>query len=165
MGIKKRERKKDRELNKSQNLSTADLTESTLLNRSKDNHILTNKTIIPTPPNIEGMSEIILEFANPIIMKGSDNCAKIVIALAIFVWNMTILPDQFNENDLDDLVEHLADDLSKSDAKLIGELHFIINYFKERKIKEFSQYNRLVLDYQMSMINGKCDLSVVSAAI
>ena len=92
------------------------------------------------------MSEVILDFAEPLLKNfDDDEDFESVIAFATICWNLSFLPEQQRQAQLNAMV----DKLSKSDALLRIEMEDCAKMLLERKRAFFANNRRMVVDYEV----------------
>ena len=134
---------------------------SIVLNRVKKSKHLSNFELIDNPPGTEKMSQVILNFAEPMtdgLSDEDDDAFRNIIGLAISVWNASLLPDKEQEKTLEQIVEVVVD----SDAVDLTMLHYFIDALMKRKKKYFFKNKRFIIDYQIITSKRGRHLYVVS---
>lgn len=135
--------------------------ESIVLERLKKSEHLSNVEVVNNPPGAEKMSQVILDFAEPLTDELSDDddvAFKNIIGLAISVWNISLLPDMEKEKAL----EQLSGFVPAYDDKDAVMLQHSIDFLMKRKKKFFSKNKRFIIDYQVTTSKHDRDFYVVS---
>lgn len=118
------------------------------------------KKVSVTPKGIEKMSEVIGDFAEPLLRdcKSNDDIKK-SIQFAVVVWNLTMLP----EDEQDKIIQNLVKTLSTpGDIDQINQAKLFINSFINRKKELFPHIQRAITDYQFSGAGSNLRLNIVS---
>jgi hypothetical protein len=117
-----------------------------------------------SPTNREKMSEIIAEFAAPLIdvAKNFEEQKK-AISMAISMWNISLLPE---ENQLQSLkeIESLVSSSAERD-EFSKEIQEIFSYLINRKKHNFQDINRFVQDYEFIETPEGFHLNIVSITL
>ena len=162
MSAKRRDKQQKRTKKKKRNTPRKSA-KSIVLNRVNKFKYLSNFELINNPPGTEKMSQVVLNFAEPIMNGLSDDdeddvAFRNIIGLAIFVWNASLLPGKEREKALEQAFEFVAG----SDAKDFAMLHHSIDALMKRKKKYFSKNKRFIVDYQITTSKRQRHLYVVS---
>ena len=123
------------------------------------------KREIPTPEGQARMSAVILQLANPLIKQHAKTVdrAKAIISLVIAGWNKSMFPP-----DKQPLVEkELIDRFVPKDgsAETVGTVIHIMDLIAERRMKEFPDLNKIIVDYEVEVSGDSLNLNVSSAPI
>lgn len=107
------------------------------------------------------MSEVILDFAEPLLNKidDDDEIFERVISFAVICWNISFLP----ENGQKKMIRSLIDEMAKSDVMLRLSVQIDIKMLLECKKEFFADDNRMVVNYEIIEENGSRRLLVMSA--
>lgn len=104
------------------------------------------------------MSEVLIEFAQPLLkVARTPEQFRTAIGIAGIAWNSALLPDQEIEKQLVSLLPE-----SKPEY---DDILPIMEMLKERKQRDFAEYNLIIVDYQISGKAPNYQLSVVSSPI
>ncbi len=107
------------------------------------------------------MSEVIINFAQPLLDAAqTDEEHRMAIAMAITIWNASLLPDKDQKNfikEFSNCIQALA-----SYQKTLDESNQIISYFLERKKIYFPDIKRMILNYDCIKTPQGFHLNVVS---
>ncbi|MBW2149689.1 MAG: hypothetical protein JRI22_22070 [Deltaproteobacteria bacterium] len=119
-----------------------------LLEKMKKSKYLPGAKFVIEPNGKEKMSEVVLDFAKPLLDECRDSdTEKKAISLAILVWNMSLLP----ENSRDQAIQKMYSDLLPSDdATDLATMMYCVDMLMERKRKYFPKNKRAIIDYQFS---------------
>jgi len=118
------------------------------------------KKVSVTPKGIEKMSEVIENFAEPLLADcRSDDDIKNAIQFAVVVWNLTMFPEDEQDKRIQELVETLS---TPGNIDQINRAKLFINSFINRKKKMFPHIQRAVIDYQFSRTGSNLRLNIVS---
>jgi hypothetical protein len=119
------------------------------------------KKVAVNPKGLERMSDVIETFAEPLLRDcRSDNEIKKAIKFAIIVWNLTLLPENKQDNKIEELVKALSPS-GKIDE--ITQTRYFINLLITRKRKKFPDIKRTVIDYQFSGAGSTLRLDIASS--
>ncbi|VAX35069.1 hypothetical protein MNBD_UNCLBAC01-132 [hydrothermal vent metagenome] len=134
-----------------------------LLRREKDSDEYKNDPdkILFEPKGFRKMSEIILEFAEPLLDVASHyREQENSIYFAIMVWNMSLCSKRNQKEDIQNLINTICDTKEKL---VIKDMKCFIEQLLKRKKKYFAQENRFIKDYHIKEgKNGDISLDVVS---
>ncbi|MBF0396894.1 MAG: hypothetical protein HQK78_08990 [Desulfobacterales bacterium] len=121
------------------------------------------KTVAVTPEGIEVMSEIIENFAEPLLVGcKNDKDIKNSIRFAILIWNLTLLSEDEQKNKIQELVETLS---TPNNIDEINNSRYYIDLLINRKKESFSHIKRAIIDYQFSGADSSLRLDVASENI
>jgi len=112
--------------------------------------------------NGKKMSEVILEFAEPLMHRcENDDQQKKIIALSIVAWNISCLPENQQEQSKKEAVKKFL----SGDIKAQLFIEDLLNYLLERKKKYFSHDKRVVINYQICELDDTFNLMVASSVL
>jgi hypothetical protein len=153
--IKKRKRAK-RKKNKQKKASTL----QRFVKKVTSTDDLPFTKFIVEPEGHEKMSEVILDFAEPLLDECENEASeKIAVAMAILIWNVSLLP----EKDQDREILKMCSELARSDdAKQIAELMDYANHLIKRKNKNYAENRRYIVKYEISGYGKDRRLDVAS---
>jgi hypothetical protein len=119
--------------------------------------------LIDSPTGTEKMSEVILEFAAPLIETLPDDSSGDVgfenaVAIAIMIWNASLMPEQKRQK----TIEEIMNALPHSDTEEIATVDKMIKMLLKRKKKHFAQNRRFIVDYEVSTSKNERNVFVVS---
>jgi len=119
------------------------------------------KKIVVDPKGMEKMSEVIENFAEPLLEDcENDKDIKKIIKFAILVWNLTLIPDDDKQkNEIQNFVDTLS---TSNDANEIRHFKHYTNLLVTRKRKMFSHIKRAIIDYQFSGSGSNLRLNIAS---
>ncbi len=113
--------------------------------------------IILTNPEMK-MSEVLIEFAQPLLkVAKTTEQFRTAISLAGLAWNAALLGDKDIEKEIRDLIP-------KSNP-VYDDILPIMEMLKDRKHRDFYDYDRVIIDYQISGKAPDYHLSVISSPI
>jgi len=156
MSAKKRDRRQKRSRKKRRS-SDQRSAKSIVLDRIKKS----GQVELVERSDVEKMSEVILQFAEPLteaIPDEDDNAFKNAISFAIISWNASLLPAEEREA----FIEQMADELAGVDAQDYATLLQIVDMLLERKQKLFYENYRFIIDCQVKITSKTRQLYVVS---
>lgn len=118
---------------------------------------------IQDPKGIRKMSEIILEFARPLLDEANSfEAYKKVILVAMLAWNLSLT----DESEANAKLETLCNDLVRSmDDDMVVEFRHKLTKLIQRKREHFPQVKRMVMDWDLVKMNNSFHLNVVSTLI
>ena len=107
------------------------------------------------------MSEIILDFAQPLLEHAPDDEGyKSALSIAILTWNLTLLPEKEKKKTEKKMINELGQTLS---GKKI--LKNVIQELTKRKIEPFSHINRMITDYHLDCTGDSYHFNVISTLL
>ncbi|MDI6734696.1 MAG: hypothetical protein QME42_00635 [bacterium] len=132
-----------------------------LLNKLKRANYLPGKMKIVESPDKEKMSEVILDFAKPLLEEcaGNNELIKKAVTIAIIVWNISLLPEKDHNKAVQDISSKLAPSKNASDYVVMMSY---IDMLMERKKKYFSNNRRAIISYHFSDVQGGIHLDLAS---
>ena len=156
MTTKKDAKKRNREKNR-RKLKSAQALFIDKMDKSND---FPGSNMIVDPEGKAKMSEVILDFAKPLLDECEDEeSEKKAIGLAILIWNMSLFPKKSRDKE----IEKLCSGLSPSeDANDFAALLNYVNILLERKAEYYPDNKRAIVNYQMSGSGKNRRLDVAS---
>ncbi len=125
--------------------------------RVQSSEHLKDTQIIVNPPNAEKMSDVILQFAEP--LKDSYGVVpETMIHLAILVWNTALLPEHEQMNSIESTIKTIT----HNDRELRKDCLALIDMLLKRKRQLFADNKRFIYDHQVSRTKGYLHLDVVA---
>ncbi len=119
------------------------------------------KRVSVAPKGIEKMSEVIENFSEPLLVGcTSDEHRKSAIQFAIIVWNLSMLPEDEQDNCIQVTVNTLS---ASGNIDEISQLKGDINSLLNRKKVMFPHIQRAVVDYQFSGFGSNLRLEIASS--
>ncbi|MCI5148871.1 MAG: hypothetical protein D3916_05695 [Candidatus Electrothrix sp. MAN1_4] len=119
------------------------------------------KKVSIAPKGIEKMSEVIEDFAKPLLVGcTSDEHRKTAIQFAIIVWNLSLLPEDAQDNGIQVIINTLS---SPGNLDEINQLKGDINSLLNRKKVIFPHIQRAVVEYQFSGVGSNLRLEIASS--
>jgi len=91
------------------------------------------------------MSEVLMDFAQPLLDIVDDAGFKNVIILASLCWNLSFLPEQKQQKQL----KIIVDELSKPDPLIRPELDAWVRKLLQRKKALFADDRRMIVNYKV----------------
>ncbi len=156
----KREAKKRKRNKKKKNKRQMKSPQARFIDKVKDSTSFPVSGVIVDPEGQAKMSEVILDFAKPLLdeCKDDESIAK-ATGLAILIWNLSLLP----QSDLDREIEKVCAGLSNSDdARDSAALMDYANLLLERKKKYYADNKRTIINYHISGSGKDLRLDVAS---
>lgn len=115
---------------------------------------------IITGPTSDGikMSDVLEEFVEPYQQFAeTEEAYRKLLTTAIVAWNVMLFPEKDRSSRLDELLDTLPEDVREDGRQTIEELMV-------RKKRFFSQYRRMILDFEVEDTGNKWHLSIISTA-
>jgi hypothetical protein len=108
---------------------------------------------------VRKMSEIILDFAQPLLDKtdGSLEGQKKALSVATIAWNIALM------DDIDEQLEKLEDHMRSEDDQFLEDMSVILSSLVQRKLDFYSDVKRMVMDYDIVDTGEGFHLNVVSS--
>ena len=104
------------------------------------------------------MSEVILDFAEPLLNHATDlNSKKVAISTAILCWNIYLMPEKKRQEE----IGKVADNLFKTgmDRKIFEDMASMLF---ERKRTFFPDINKVIVSYEVLESGDSLRLNVAS---
>jgi hypothetical protein len=132
-----------------------------LLRKAKERANNSELEVLTASPGIEKMSEIIIDFAQPLLDAATNAQAqKQAITTAIIGWNLSLFPKKEQVAQIEE-IKNLLNSSTNSD-QLRNEAIEIFNFLLARKKSLYPEINRLVVDYELIETPKGFHLNVVS---
>jgi hypothetical protein len=128
-----------------------------LFKRIQSSDYFKNTKVIPNTGKAEKMSDVILQFAEPL----KDEYGIVppnMLRFAILVWNASVLP----ENERQELIKDIHKILPDADDEMQEILESIVDMLLERKERYFSDNKRFIVDYNIRETSRRTHLDCVS---
>ncbi len=111
--------------------------------------------------SVRKMSEIILEFAGPIMESAETfEMQRSAISVAMIAWNMSLM-DDFTSS-----MENLSEKMKMPmDKQFASEMASTIRFLIQRKLEFYSDIRRMVMDYDVVDTGKGLHLNVVSTVL
>jgi hypothetical protein len=130
------------------------------LERIKRHSITAGKEILVAPPDQAKMSEVLLEFAAPLLDRfESEIPVNKIIGVAIIAWNLSMFPEEDYKRHLDEIAGKLS-----LDAKGVKGMIDVMGWLVDRKRRHFAQHKKHILDYRLSELDDRRSFQVISIA-
>lgn len=125
----------------------------------KQNEVFGNAKLVPLPPGVEKMSEVLLRFIRPYERRAtSEEDYQKLIGVATVAWNATLLPPHERQAALDTSLQRWFPEHR-------NDLELVIKELIHRKERYFRDYSRLIVHYQVTMIEDYVHLRVASTPV
>lgn len=120
------------------------------------------REILTTTSGEVKMSEVLIDFIQPYLKFADtkESYRKLVI-LGIMAWNASLLPKEEGQDMVDSI---LSSGIPTDDFELKTGLEEIVNALLVRKKAYFSEYRRVIINYDLTDTGEDYHLSVASAA-
>jgi hypothetical protein len=159
MAAKKQSKSKKKERRRLKLQEQAERTR--FLEKVKRHEMAEGREILVDPPDQVKISKVVLDFAAPLLERFEQELpVKNLIAIAIFGWNLSLLPDEKHSEFLDKMAGTLS-----LDEEGVKEMEDIMKWLVDRRRKHFSEHRRRVLDYRLSDLGDRRNLQVVSVSV
>jgi len=112
-------------------------------------------------PRGEKLSAVILEFARPLTDLVDDRGLRAAICLAVFCWNIALLPEDEQERER----RHIVKKMTKNDPDIADELETWSKYLLDRKKAFFAHDRRMVVEHTVSSDGDAHHLFVASTPV
>lgn len=128
-----------------------------LKQRVKEKFSLQKVITGPTSDGIK-MSDVLEEFVEPYQQFAeTEEAYRKLLTTAMVAWNVMLFPEKDRSSRLDELLDTLPEDVREDGRQTIEELMV-------RKKRFFSQYRRMILDFEVEDTGNKWHLSIISTA-
>ncbi len=132
-----------------------------LLQRVKDQSIDGGRELLIAPPNMTKMSEIIIDYAQPLLnVAKNDEEQKKAISIAIAIWNLSLYPKEMQSEYIGKITEIMT--ASRKDSELSENEKEVLNFLMKRKKTLFPEIKRVILDYEYVETPKGFHINVVS---
>ena len=132
-----------------------------LLQRAMDRSIDGGKEFLIAPPNMTKMSEIIIDYARPLLnVAKNDEEQKKALSIAIAIWNLSLYPKEMQSECIGKITEIMT--ASRKDSRLSENEKEVLNFLMERKKTFFPEIKRVILDYEYVETPKGFHINVVS---
>jgi hypothetical protein len=146
--VTKKDSRKKRKPRKKKNKAIEKSGQALLLEKIRKSGEFPEALIVVEPEGAEKMSEVILHFAAPLLDKCEDDeSERIAVAIAIYVWNLSLLPKNQQKKGIQEICSSYSE--SKDDNGL-AIMMYIVDMLLERKKKHFPKHKRAIVEYQLS---------------
>ena len=136
-----------------------------VLDKLNSQGVNTEKVNFIDNPDETKMSAVILKIAEPFIKKywGNENRIRVIISLAVTVWNIAFLSPK-EQGDLQDKL--LEDVLPKEgDAKDMVTLFNVFNELQRRQKNLYPNIRKIIMGYDLRLDKENMHLDISSAPI
>jgi len=115
----------------------------------------------PPPSFTTKMSQVLQDFAEPLLEKLGEEEFEAGMSLAALCWNLTFMPpkDQHKQ------IKSIIDALGKSDPLMRIEVEEHIRMLMERKKALYANDRRIIIDYEFVIEEGRPRLLVISTPV
>ena len=105
------------------------------------------------------MSEVIAEFAQPLLEEAVDNkSAEVAVLMAVACWNVAMMPEDEQEKMIKEVIFKTS--ATKEEAKIAES---VARMLVVRKKELFPHIKKFVVEHDVQFIKGKMVLNVLSA--
>lgn len=119
--------------------------------------------IVVSPPGQVKMSEVLEDFVEPYWKKAkTEDAQKKLLILAIYAWNIALFPKPEQPGMIDEI---LTDSLVEGNQKMKADIEYVIEHLIARKNRYFSEYERMIIDFEFKDEGSGYHLFVASTAI
>jgi len=156
----KKEAKKRKRIKRKKNKRKNKSPQTRFFEKVKNSSALPVSHVVVEPEGQVRMSEVILEFAEPLLEQCKDEkSAAGATGLAISVWNLSLLPEKSQGQEIIKMCSELT---GSDDPKDYDELMDFAKVLLERKKKYYSDNKRAIANYQISGSGKNRRLDVAS---
>lgn len=99
-----------------------------------------------------GMSEVLVEFMEPYLKATSEQpLASLqempgkLVTVAVFAWNLSFMPEERRRNTIDQVVASM----SGGSEPLRTDMRQVFSVLVERRLRDFSEHELLVVDFEV----------------
>jgi len=114
-------------------------------------------SVIVEPKGRDKMSEILIDFAEP-LLELVDN-EKAMLTLAMTAWNIAIFPEEDRDAKIDELVIKC---FPQDDPQSLEKIRVVVGMLVLRKLKMYPDNERILLGYEFIESGDKRTLNVMS---
>lgn len=119
--------------------------------------------VVVDPAGEVRMSEVLEDFVDPYLDTASNHGQRLkLLGMAIFAWNLALLPEDQQQQELDKLVTELTKGQGRQMQQDVKE---ILAEMMKRKRNFFAQHQRYILDFELKERRNDFHLSVVSTLV
>lgn len=112
--------------------------------------------------SFEKMSEIILDFADPILEEcDNDEDREKILPFCIIIWNLCLMPKEIQKEELKEILDSIAGDNHDSYMFWSG----LAKSLMFRKEMHFSNIRRLICNYKIERKGNQPKLTVISSPL
>ncbi len=120
--------------------------------------------LLDSSPDIEKMSEIIIDYAQPLLDAATNaETQKQAITTAIIGWNLSLFPEEQHACQIEEIKEILGNSVESEQQK--KEAIEVFNFLLERKKSLYPEVNRMVIDFELIETPKGYHLNVVSNVV
>lgn len=122
---------------------------------------LPKDAVITTSPQKEKMSEVLLEFAEPLTAAcGDNNSFYNALQISAIAWNTSFFPPEERKKSTDECInEYISDKKARETTKEI------LLKMLRRKEQDFPDIKRMIMDFKVSYRDGERHLYVISSPL
>jgi hypothetical protein len=116
--------------------------------------------LVVSPAGEVKMSEVLEDFVEPYRESAqTEKEIRRLLTLATVAWNASFIPPEGQQEMIDQL---FTDELVEGDQELRAEIQDLIRVLIGRKNRYFSQYSRMIVDFELTDTGNGYHLSVAS---
>lgn len=129
------------------------------LKRRLEQGPLREQEFVIEPSGEAKMSEVLTAFVEPYLESAhTEEAYRKLLAIAIVAWNTALLP----EEDQQDIVDEALETMPATSEQVKTDLREIVNMLIARKKAYFSEYKRMIVDFELTDRGEDYYLSVAS---
>ena len=118
---------------------------------------------VVNPPGQAKMSEVLEDFVEPYREFVTTKKTTIrMLHLAKIAWNIALSPKAEQQERIDQFFGSISDDVFQGELKIKAEAQDFIQELVVRKNRYFSQYKRMIVDFELKDVGDGYYLSVAS---
>ncbi len=109
-----------------------------------------NSTFVGTPKGLPKMSEVLIEFIDPVIEDSETYDERLtLLKIAVMAWNMSLLPENARQEMIEEFVTDLQDPLDP-DEIFVTAMQNIFEMLIERKLALYANDERIIEDFKLT---------------
>lgn len=119
------------------------------------------KTTRKTPKDMPKMSEVFIEFMEPFrfLLENSEE-RDFIVLVGVVAWNMGLAPKKHHKKMIHSFTDSFAEMEEDVDPELTKEVRSVLTELIHRKVKEFSDDPRKIIDYQIKPGNDEFRIAI-----
>ena len=118
---------------------------------------------VVNPPGHAKMWEVLEDFVEPYReLLTTKKTARKMFNLAKIAWNIALYPEAEQQERIDQFLGSISDDVFQGELKMKADVQDFIQELVVRKNRYFSQYKRMIVDFELKDVGNGYYLSVAS---
>ncbi|MFQ5340717.1 MAG: hypothetical protein ACE5F6_04130 [Anaerolineae bacterium] len=120
---------------------------------------LRGQKVVYEPSGHVKMSDILDDFVEPYVgFTDTEEEYRELLSVAIVAWNASLLP----EEDRQDMIDSIIEGMPALTEELEEDFREIVKELMERKRRHFSEYRRMIIDFELTDTGSGYHLTVAS---